>query len=69
MKDQPIANAGFMAYEQGFEAIEPSISVFDHGAAVATFEVKEGVGVDLPIGGAAVAVNVGFDVTRGVGLA
>lgn len=68
MKYQPIANAGFMAYEQGFEAIEPSVSVLDHGAAVVAFGVKEGIVVDLPIGGAAVAVNVGFAVTRGAGL-
>ena len=68
LKDQPIANADFMAYEQGFEAVEPSVSVFDHGAAGVAFGVKEGVVVDLPIGGAAVAVNVGFNVTRGAGL-
>ena len=65
MKGQPIANASFIAHEQGFEAIELGVGVFDHGASAVEFGVKKGVVVGLPIGGAAVASDVGFDVARG----
>jgi len=62
---QPVADAGFVAYEQGFEAIEPSVGVFNHDAAAGEFGVEKGVVVGLPVGGAAVAGDVGFDVPSG----
>ena len=68
MKGQPIADAGFIAHEQGFEAVEPGVGVFDHGASAIEFGVKEGLVVGLPIGGATVAGDVGVDVTSGAGL-
>lgn len=55
MKGQPMANAGFIAHEQDFEAVEPGVGVFDHGAPAVKFGVEEGVVAGLPIGGAAVA--------------
>ena len=69
MKGQPIANASFTAHEQGSEAVEPGVGVFDLGAPAVEFGAKEGVVVGLPIGGAAVAGDVGSDVARGAGLA
>ncbi len=39
--------------------------MFDHDAAAVEFGVKKGVVVGLPVGGAAVAGDVGFDVTPG----
>lgn len=69
MESEPVANAGFIAYEQGFEAVESSVGVFDDSTAAVKLGVKEGVVVGLPIGRAAVAGNVGFDVTGGTGLA
>ena len=68
MKGQPITNARFLAYEQGFEAVEPGVGVFDHDAPAVEFGVKESIVVGLPISGAAVAGDVGFDVARGAGL-
>ena len=53
--DQPIVDAGFVAHEQGFKAVEPGVGVFDHDAAGVKFGVEGGVVVGLPVGGAAVA--------------
>jgi len=69
MKGQPIANASFIAHEQGFEAVGPGVGVFNHGAPAVEFGVKEGVVAGLSIGGAAVAGDEGFDVARGADLA
>ena len=66
---QPIADAGFVAHEQGFKAVEPSVGVFDHDAADVKFGVEGGVVVGLPVGGAAVAGDVGLDVAPGAFLA
>ena len=69
MLGQPIADAGFVAHEQGFKAVEPSVGVFDHDAAGVKFGVKGGAVVGLSVGGAAVAGDVGFDATPGAFLA
>ena len=69
MPGQPIADAGFVAHEQRFKAVEPSVGVFDHDAAAVEFGVEKGVVVGLPVGGAAVAGDVGFNVTPGAFLA
>ena len=37
MPGQPIADAGFVAHERGFEAVEPSVGVFDHDAVAVKF--------------------------------
>jgi len=66
---QPIADAGFVAHEQGFKAVEPGVGVFDHDPAGVKFRVAGGVVVGLPVGGAAVAGNVGLDVAPGAFLA
>ena len=66
---QPIADAGFVAHEQGFKAVEPSVGVFDHDAAGVKFGVEGGVVVGLPVGGAAVAGDVGLNVAPGAFLA
>ena len=66
---QPIADAGFVAYEQGFEAVEPRVGVLDHDAAAVQLGVEGGVVVGLPVGGAAVAGNIGLDVAPGAFLA
>ncbi|MDQ2769705.1 MAG: hypothetical protein M3Y54_04300 [Bacteroidota bacterium] len=63
-KVQAVGDAGFIAYEQGFEAVKPRVTVFDHGAPAIRFGVKKRV-VGLPIGGAAVAGTAGFDAARG----
>lgn len=68
MKSEPVADAGFVAHEQGFENVEPGIGVFDDGAAAVEFGVKKSVIVGLPIGRTAVAGDVGFDVLGGAGL-
>ena len=65
MPGQPVVDAGFVAHEQGFEAVEPGVGVFDHDAAAVEFGVEKGVVVGLPVGGAAVAGDVGFDVLSG----
>ena len=65
MPDQPIADAGFVAHERGFKAVEPRVGVFDHDAAAVEFGVEKGVVGGLPVGGAAVAGNVGLDVAPG----
>ena len=65
MPGEPVADAGFIAYEQGFEAVEPGVGVFDHDAAAVKLGVKKGVVVGLPVGGTAVAGDIGFDVTPG----
>ena len=52
---QPVADAGFVAHEQGFEAVEPRVGVFDHDAAAVEFGVEKSVVIGLPVGGAAVA--------------
>ena len=66
---QPIANAGFVTHEPGFKAVEPGVGVFDHDATTVAFGVEEGVVVGLPVGGAAVAGDVGFAVAPGAFLA
>jgi len=63
---RPVSDAGFVAHEQGFEAVEPSVGVFDHDPAAVAFGVEKGVVVSLPVGGAA---DVGFDVAPGALLA
>ena len=65
MKGEPIFHTGFVAHEQGFEAVEPGIDVFDDNAAAVELGVEKGIVVGLPVGGAAVAGDVGFDVTSG----
>jgi hypothetical protein len=62
MEGEPVADAGFLAHGQGFEAVEPSVGVFDHRAAV-EFRVKECLVIGLPIGNPAVAGDAGFDGT------
>ena len=62
---QPIADAGFVAHEQGFETVEPGVGVFDQDAAAVQLGIEGGVVVGLPVGGAAVAGDVGFDVAPG----
>ncbi len=37
---EPVADADFIAYEQGFEAVEPGVGVFDHDAAAVKLGVK-----------------------------
>ena len=66
---QPIADAGFVADEQGFKAVEPGVGVFDYNASAVEFGVEGGVVVGLPVGGAAVAGDVGLDVAPGAFLA
>ena len=66
---QPIADAGFVADEQGFKAVESGVGVFDHDAAGVELGVEGGVVVGLPVGGAAVAGDVGLDVAPGAFLA
>ena len=68
MKGKPITDAGFIAHEQGFEAVEPGLGVFDHRASAVKFGVKERIGGGLLIGRAAVTSDVGFDVAGGAGL-
>ena len=62
MPGQPVSDAGFVAHEQGFEAVEPGVGVFDHDPTTVAFGVEKGVGVSLLVGGAA---DVGFDVAPG----
>ena len=69
MPRQPIADAGFVAYEQGFEAVEPRVGVLDHDAAAVQLGVEGGVVVGLPVRGAAVAGDIRFDVAPGAFLA
>ena len=69
MPGQPIADAGFLAHEQGFKAVKPGVGMFDHDPAGVKFGVAGGVVVGLPVGGAAVAGNVGLDVAPGALLA
>ena len=59
---QPIAGAGFVAHEQGFEAVEPGVGVLGHDAAAVKLGVEGGVVVSLPVGG---ATDVGFDIAPG----
>ena len=66
---QPIPDAGFVAHEQGFKAVEPGVGVLDHDAAAVQFGVEGGVVVGLPVGGAAVAGDVGLHVAPGAFLA
>jgi len=65
MPGQPVADAGFIAHEQGFEAVEPGVGVFDHDAAAVALGVEKGLVVGLPVGGAAVARAVGLDAPSG----
>ena len=58
-----------LAHEQRFKAVEPSVGVFDHDAAAVQLGVEGGVVVGLPVGDAAVAGDVGLDVTPGAFLA
>ena len=66
---QPIADAGFVAYEQGVEAVEPGVGVLDHDAAAVQLGVERGVVVGLPVRGAAVVGDIRFDFTPGAFLA
>ena len=66
---QPITDAGFVAHEQGFKAVEPGVGVFDHDAVGVKFGIEGGIVVGPPVGGAAVAGDVGLDVAPGAFLA
>ena len=66
---QPVSDAGFVAHAQGFEAVAPRVGVFDHDTAAVQLGVEGGVVVGLPVGGAAVAGDVGLDVAPGSFLA
>ena len=65
MPGQPIVDAGFVAHEQGFKAVEPGVGVLDHDAAGVKFGVEGAVVVGLPVGGAAVAGDVDLDIAPG----
>ena len=65
MPGQPITDADFVARKQGFEAVAPGVGVLDHDAAAVELGVEGGVVVGLPVGGAAVAGDVGRDVAPG----
>ena len=67
MPSQPIADAGFVAHEQGFKAVEPGVGVLDHDAAV-KFGVKGGVVVGLPVVGAVVTEDASLSVAPGASL-
>ena len=69
MPGEPIVDAGFVAHEQGFEAVEPGVGMFDDHAAAIKLGVEPGIVVGLPVGGAAVAGDVGLDVAPGAFLA
>ena len=62
MPGQPVFDADFVAHEQGFEAVEPGVGVFDHDPAAVAFGVEKGIVVSLPVGGAA---DIGFGVASG----
>ena len=62
MPGQPVSDAGFVAHEQGFEAVEPGVGVSDHDPAAVAFGVEKGIVVSLPVGGAAI---IGFGVASG----
>ena len=61
----PIADAGFIAHEHGFEAVKPRISVLDYDAAAVQFGVGRGIVAGLPVGSAAVAGDIDFDIAPG----
>ncbi len=65
MPGQQVADAGFVAHEQDFEAVEPGVGVFDHDAVAIELGVEGSVVGGLPGGGAAVAGDVGLDVAPG----
>jgi hypothetical protein len=65
LPSQPIADASFVALEQGFKTVEPSVGVFDDWAAAVKFRVEKGVVVAQPVVFAAVTGDVGFDLMLG----
>ena len=52
--------AGFVAHEQGLEAVEPGVEVLNGQPAAVEFRVQRRVVVGLPVGRAAVAWDVGL---------
>ena len=69
MEREPIGQTGFVPHEQGLEAIEPGVQLFDDQPPPVKFGVQRRVIVGLPIGGAAIARNVDFDAALGARLA
>jgi len=68
VKGEPIFQTGFVAHQQGLEAIEPSVHLFNDEASAVEVGVEQGVIVGLPVGRAPVAGDFGFDVTGGARL-
>lgn len=69
-KGEPVANAGFIAYEQGHEAVEPGDVVFEHDASAMKSVVKKRVVVGPLIGGTSATNSISFfDAARGACLA
>lgn len=68
MQGQPVLQAGFVAHEQGFEAIEPSVESLSNQPPI-QLRVEHRIIVGLPIGRVSVAGDVGFDASGSICLA
>ena len=60
--------AGFIAHEQGLEAVEPGIEALDDQPVAVAFGVERRVVVGLSVDGTPVARNIGFDAALHTGL-
>ena len=69
MQGQPVLQTGFVAHEQGLEAVEPGVEALKGPAAAVQLRVEWRVVVGLPIGRAPVAGDVDFDAAPGAILA
>lgn len=62
MLGRPIAGFGLKAHQEGFEAVQPSVGLFDDRAALVEFFVKVNVHLFIGRSLAGVALDVGLDV-------
>ena len=67
MQGHPVLQAGFVAHEQGLEAVEPSVEALNDQPAAVEVRVQQGVVVGLPVGRASVAWDVGLDAAHTLG--
>ena len=67
MQGPPVLQAGFVAHEQGLEAVKPGVEALDGQAAAVEFGVQRRVVAGLPVGRVAVARDVGLDAAPGTG--
>ena len=61
VQGHPVLQAGFVAHEQGLEAVEPGVEALNGQTAAVEFRVQRRVVVGLSVGRASVAWDVGLD--------